>query len=252
MSQISVCIPTYEYKGDGVKYLDALFSTLAIQTFQDFDVVISDHSLDDEIMNFCRDCDYDFEITYIRNPNGRGYLAPNTDCALENADGKILKLIYQDDIFVDNQALEKINDAFVPGVKWLLHGFTHTTDGVETHRDCIPQWSPRMLEGDNLLGSPSCTAFLKGSYLGMDHDLNLLVDTELYHRQRIQFGLPAIVEDVLIANREHDNRTSSAHTKYDASISDSSRTWLVNKAEVEHVYKKHAEFFVDRRYPDED
>ena len=251
MSQISVCIPTYEYKGDGIKYLSELFDSLAQQTFQDFDVVISDHSQDDVIMEWCCHCHYDFDITYIENPNGRGYLAPNTDCALENAEGKILKLIYQDDIFVDNQALEKINDAFVPGVKWLLHGFTHTTDGVETHRDCVPQWSPRMLEGDNLLGSPSCTAFLKGSYLGMDHDLNLLVDTELYHRQRIQFGLPAIVEDVLIANREHDNRTSSAHTKYDATISDSSRTWMVNKAEVEHVYKKHAEFFVDRRYPDE-
>ena len=251
MSQISVCIPTYEYNGKGVQYLTELFDSLACQTFQDFDVVISDHSKDDVIMEWCRNCPYDFEITYISNPNGRGYLAPNTDCALENAEGKILKLIYQDDIFVNNQALEKINEAFVPGVKWLLHGFTHTTDGVETHRDCVPRWTPKMLEGDNLLGSPSCTAFLKGSYLGMDHDLNLFVDTELYHRQRIQFGLPAIVEDVLIANREHDNRTSSAHTKYDATISDSSRTWLVNKKEIEHIYNKHSEFFVDRRYPDE-
>jgi len=251
MSQISVCIPTYEYKGNGVQYLSELFNSLAVQTFQDFDVVISDHSKDDVIMDWCRHCHYDFDITYIKNPNGRGYQAPNTDCALENAEGKILKLIYQDDIFVDNQALEKINDAFVPGVKWLLHGFTHTTDGVETHRDCVPQWSPRMLEGDNLLGSPSCTAFLEGSYLGMDHELKLLIDTELYHRQRMKFGFPAIVKDILIANREHDNRMSASGVNYDATISDSSRTWLVNKAEVEHIYNKHSEFFVDRRYPDE-
>ena len=251
MSQISICIPTYEYKGKGIEFLAELFDSIERQTFTDFDIVISDHSKDDVIQEWCRHCHYDFDITYIRNTNGRGYLAPNTDCALENAEGKILKLIYQDDIFVDNQALEKINEAFVPGVKWLLHGFTHTTDGVETHRHCVPQWSPRMLEGDNLLGSPSCTAFLRGSYLGMDHDLNLLVDTELYHRQRIQFGLPAIVEDVLIANREHDNRTSSSLTKYDASISDSSRTWLVNKAEIEHIYKKHSDYFVTRKYPDE-
>ena len=251
MSEISVCIPTYEYNGEGVRYLDELFFTLSIQTFQDFDVVISDHSKDDEIMNYCRDCDYDFDITYIRNPNGRGYQAPNTDCAIENAEGRILKLIYQDDFFVSENALQKIKDAFVPGVKWLLHGFTHSTDGVETHRDCVPKWTPRMLEGDNLLGSPSCTAFLKGSYLGMDNEIKLLIDTELYHRKRMRFGLPVIVEDILIANREHDNRMSSSGINYDATISDSSRTWLVNKKELEHIYNKHSEFFVDRRYPDE-
>ena len=58
MSEISVCIPTYEYKGEGVKYLNELFKSLSIQTFQDFDVVISDHSKDTEIMNFCRECNY--------------------------------------------------------------------------------------------------------------------------------------------------------------------------------------------------
>ena len=48
---------------------------------------------------------------------------------------KLLKLIYQDDIFVDDNALQKIHDSFESGAKWLIHGFTHTTDGVETHRE---------------------------------------------------------------------------------------------------------------------
>lgn len=251
MSEISVCIPTYEYKGDGVKYLRELFDSLSVQTFKDFDIVISDNSKDNVIMDWCRDCNYDFDITFIQNSTGRGYQGPNTNCALENAEGRILKLIYQDDIFVDNQALQKIYDAFVPGVKWLVHGFTHTTDGIETHRDCMPKWTPRMLEGDNLMGSPSCTAFLNGYYLGMDSKIKLLIDTELYHRQRMEFGLPVIIEDILIANREHENRISASGVNYDATISDSSRTWLVNKKEIEHIYNKHANFFESRKYPDE-
>ena len=227
MSEITVCIPTYEYKGRGVEFLAELFDSLERQTFTDFD------------------------ITYIGNPNGRGFQAPNTDCAIENAEGKIIKLIYQDDIFVDENALQKIYDSFKSGAKWLIHGFTHTTDGVETHRDCAPKWSPRMLEGDNLLGSPSCTAYLNGSYLGMDDEMKLLIDTELYHRMRMKHGMPSMLDDVLIANREHDNRTSSSGVNYDATISDSSRTWLVNKAEIEHIYKKHSDYFVTRKYPDE-
>ena len=108
-----------------------------------------------------------------------------------------------------------------------------------------------MLEGDNLLGNPSGTAFLNGTYDGMDEILNLLIDTELYHRMRVKHGMPAIIDDVLTANREHDNRTSSGGIDYNATISDSSRTWLVNKEEIDHIYQKHSEFFVTRKYPDE-
>ena len=38
MSEISICIPTYEYGGDGVKYLSELFDTLRVQTLQDFNI----------------------------------------------------------------------------------------------------------------------------------------------------------------------------------------------------------------------
>ena len=108
-----------------------------------------------------------------------------------------------------------------------------------------------MLEGDNLLGSPSCTAYLNGTYLGMDGEIKLLIDTELYHRMRMKHGMPSMLDDILIANREHDARMSSGGVDYDATISDSSRTWLVNKAEIEHIYKKHSDYFLTRKYPDE-
>ena len=252
MSEISIALPVYEFKGDGVKYIDELFASLAKQSFTDFDVVISDHSKDDVIMEYLRDCEYDFDITYVKNPNGRGFQAPNTDCAIEHAEGRIIKLIYQDDLFVDNDALQKIYDAIENGAKWLIHGFTHTTDGVETHRDCAPKWSSRMLEGDNLLGSPSCTAYLNGTYLGMDHEMKLLIDTELYHRMRMEHGMPVMLDDVLIANREHENRTSASGIAYDKVLQcEDGRSWLVNSEELDRIYRIHNRFLVTREYPDE-
>lgn len=254
MSEISVCIPTYEYKGEGVKYLNELFKSLLTQTFQDFDVVISDHSKDNEIMNFCRECDYDFQITYIRNSNGRGFQAPNTNCALENAEGKIIKLIYQDDIFMNDKALEKIKNAFdISGCKWLFHGFTHTINGVETHRDCIPFWADMTLEGNNYLGSPSCIAILNDAKMYMDEKLKLLIDTELYHRMRIEYGMPMIISDVLIANREHDGRMSASGIDYNSvCFAPSGKQWLVNIQELEYVKLKHSEFLRTGKYTDED
>jgi glycosyltransferase involved in cell wall biosynthesis len=253
MSEISVCIPTYEFRGKGVKFLSELFESLKNQTFQDFDIVISDHSKDQEIMNFCRDCDYNFEITYIKNANGRGYQAPNTNCTLENAEGRILKLIYQDDIFINNKALEKIKNAFdISKCKWLFHGFTHTNDGIKTHRDCIPKWTDMMLEGRNLLGSPSCVAMLNECKMYMDENIKLLIDTELYHRMRFVYGMPEIISDVLIANREHDGRTSVSGIQYDMQIDHPEGGWMVNRFELEYVMEKHKEFCNGgRKYPDE-
>lgn len=253
MSEISVCIPTYEYNGEGVKYLDELFESLSTQTFQDFDVVISDHSQDELIINYCRDTEYNFEITYIQNSNGRGYQSTNTNCALENAEGKILKIIYQDDLFVDDQALEKIKNAFdETNCKWLFHGFTHTTDGIETHRDCVPRWTDMMLEGRNLLGSPSCVAMLNECKMYMDENIKLLIDTELYHRMRMEHGVPEIISDILIANREHSGRTSSSGINYDAQIDHPEGGWLVNRSELEYIEAKHKTFCRGgRKYPDE-
>ena len=192
MSEISVCIPTYEYKGEGVKYLNELFKSLSIQTFQDFDVVISDHSKDTEIMNFCRECDYDFEITYIRNENGRGYQSTNTN------------------------------------------------------------WTEMMLEGNNHLGRPSCVAFLNEYVMNMDENIKLLIDTELYHRMRMEHGIPEFISDILIANREHDNRVSAGGIDYNAVIQGSDgKQWVVNREELQHVYEKHKDFFILKKYPDE-
>ena len=252
MSEISICIPTYEYGGDGVKYLSELFDTLRVQTLQDFNIVVSDHSIDDEIYDFCKKSGEEFEITYVRNHYGRGYQSPNTNCAINIASGRIIKLIYQDDIFVDPQALQKLKERFDSGCKWLLHGFTHTTDCIETHRDCAPKWTERMLEGNNQLGSPSCVAFLRESKMEMDEEIKLLIDTDLYHRMRMEYGMPEIMDDVLIANREHDNRVSGGGVDYDTMLEDSTgKRWVVNSKELEHLYKKHSDFFKTRKYPDE-
>jgi glycosyltransferase involved in cell wall biosynthesis len=253
MSEISVCIPTYEYKGDGVKYLSDIFEGLRKQTFQDFEIVIADHSKDDEIRNYCFEQSEDFPITYMKNPNDRGYQASNINCVIENAESRIIKLILQDDIFVDDRALEKIKNAFdETECKWLVHGFTHTTDGVETHRDCVPEWADMLLEGNNLLGSPSCIALLNESRIYLDRQLKLLVDTEFYHRMRMEHGLPHIISDVLIANREHEGRTSASGIDYDAILEGSDgRKWMVNGAEVQYIHKKHSDFLKIRRYPDE-
>ena len=116
----------------------------------------------------------------------------------------------------------------------------------------MPEWADMLLEGNNLLGSPSCIALLNESRIYLDRQLKLLVDTEFYHRMRMEHGLPHIISDVLIANREHEGRTSASGIDYDMILEGSDgRKWMVNGAEVQYIHKKHADFLKIRRYPDE-
>ncbi len=252
MTEISICIPTYEFKGDGVKYLSELFDTLRVQTFQDFNIVVSDHSVDDEIHDFCKKSSEEFEIIYIRNQYGRGNLGPNTNVAMEHGTGRILKVVYQDDLFVNKEALQILKDAYDSGCKWAFNSFCHTKDGTNTFREVVPRWCDKMLEGRNLLGNPSCVSLLNSCKMYMSEDLNLLVDTDFYHRMRMKHGLPYIIEDVLTATREHENRTSASRIVYDYQINHPEGGWIVNKAELDLLHSTYKEFFEGgEKYPDE-
>jgi len=252
MSEISICIPTYEFKGDGVKYLSELFDTLRVQTFQDFNIVVSDHSVDDEIHDFCKEKSELFEIIYIRNQYGRGNLGPNTNVAMEHGTGRILKVVYQDDLFVNIHALQILKNAYDAGCKWAFNSFCHTKDGTLTFRDVVPRWCDKMLEGRNLLGNPSGVSLLNSCKMYMSEDLNLLVDTDFYHRMRMKHGLPYIIKDVLTATREHENRTSASRIVYDYQINHPEGGWIVNKAELDLLHSTYKEFFEGgEKYPDE-
>ncbi len=51
--RVSVAVPTFEYYGRGVEVLDDMFRTISTQTLKEVEVVISDHSVNDDIQNYC-------------------------------------------------------------------------------------------------------------------------------------------------------------------------------------------------------
>ena len=161
-------------------------------------------------------------------------------------------MVYQDDLFVNKDALQILKDAYDTGCKWAFNSFCHTKDGTLTFRDVVPRWCDKMLEGRNLLGNPSGVSLLNSCKMYMSEDLNLLVDTDFYHRMRMKHGLPYIIKDVLTATREHENRTSASRIVYDHQINHPEGGWVVNKAELDLLHSTYKEFFEGgEKYPDE-
>ena len=105
--KLSIAIPTWESHGRGVEFINDLLRTIEIQTFKDFEVCISDHSLNDEVMNEVKQFEDKFKIVYEKNSQDRGNGPANTNKAIHMCSGDIIKVMFQDDFFMMMKHLKK-------------------------------------------------------------------------------------------------------------------------------------------------
>lgn len=213
--KINICIPTWEQYGLGSKFISHLFETLKSQTYKNFDVIISDHSIDKTIYDVIKMYENDFEIKYFLNSNNRGNSPANTNNAIKKADGDIVKIMFQDDFFYDNKALELINESFEKEkCNWLVVGCNHFDNQNNSFFNFMtPKWNDKILFGVNTISSPSVLAFSNLQELFFDEKLTMLMDCEYYHQLFLKFGLPKILQNCLVTNRIHPNQISKLYNK---------------------------------------
>ena len=251
MPKFSIAIPTHDRGENGPKWMGELLDSLKKQTFRDFDIVVSDQSKNDKILNVCKEYSDDFEFTYVRYEGD--IPCENINVGLNECKGDIIKMMFSDDVIIDSKALEIINNTYeTTDYKWAFSGFCGTKDGINTYDHRVPRWTEHTLEGRNLLSSPSVVSFLNDCKVEFDENLKLLLDVDFYHRMRINNGKPCIIPEVLVANRDHDDRISSdATSNYDCVYEHPEGGWLMNSKELKYVTEKYSNFFPHRKYPDE-
>ena len=208
MSKISICCPIYTMKGKTAeKFLVEYFSHLMYQTFKGFDIVISDQSEGDNLKVICDTFSHVLDIKYFKNTSGKKNAANNVNNAVRHATGDIIKLLYMDDFFVDQDALLKIINAFErtsPDGKWLISGFTHSNEDRTQFFDTRKPWyGNKYVNGDNTTGNPSNYAVRRECAIEMDDDLLWIVDGEYFYRSYYYHGDPIMLDDVLVCFREH-------------------------------------------------
>ena len=210
----SVAIPVYEYYGRGVEFLDDMFRTIASQTLKDVEVVVSDHSLNDDIELYCYENEHDLNIKYVHNENLRGNPSVNTNNAIDHCSGDIIKIFQQDDFFYDTEALEIMyNEMTNSSAKWFVCGATHTRDdGHNFFNPMLPRWDDKMIyePGYNYIGGVSVTSIKKEVKVRYDTELKMLLDVDFYYHNMLEYGMPIMYQDVLIANRVRDTDTLMA------------------------------------------
>lgn len=199
----SICIPTYEMNGRGVDYLRFSFDCLKNQTFLDFEVVVSDHSIENEIALLCEEYAKFLSITYFKNTFKRGSSSANINLAILNAKGLWLKILFQDDYLLGNNSLEIAHSALNNNPnKWFACATEHTQDGITLNRAHYPSYHSEIHFGRNTIGAPSNIIYPNDSNPELfDEKLIWFMDVELYKRLELRYGYPMLTNEILVVNR---------------------------------------------------
>lgn len=207
--KISIAIPTYEYNGKGEELLEFSFRQMEIQTFKDFDVVISDHSEDSTLETLCNKWKDKLDIKYFKNPEKRGNPASNLNSAIRNSTGEWIKILCQDDYLMYEDSLEKTYSGFIDSVNWMATSYIHTKDKLNYFGYHCPVINPNLLVV-NTIGTPSCVAIRNLPNIPeVDENLKYAYDCEFYFRFWKQYGVPKFLVDVTIANYIWENSMTS-------------------------------------------
>jgi len=212
--KVSVCIPTWEQYGFGSIFLKQLLDTLDMQDYRNFEVVISDHSVNDDIKKLTKEYSKTLDISYIKNENNRGNSPSNTNNSIKHANGEIVKIMFQDDFFINNKSLSIIVKSFDSNeVMWVVNGCNHTNDGINFYNEMTPSWNDNIIFGQNTISSPSVLSFINQNINFFDENLVMLMDCEYYYKLYLKHGEPKIIDEILVCNRMHQHQISSNYKK---------------------------------------
>ena len=234
--KISIAVPTWESYGRGAEFLDDLIRTVEIQTLTDWEIIVSDQSEDNQVKNVVKFYEKKgVNIKHIRNKDKRGNISFNINNAIDHCNGEIVKVLFQDDFFYDDEALEKIYNSLIESDRdWLVCGCNHTqNDGHDFYWTMMPGWNDDILRGVNSISSPSVLAFKNNKVLErFDENVRMMMDVEMYYHLNKNHGQPFYLMDDLITNRVHSEQLSSKIN------GDTDRDDII-KTEINYCIEKH-------------
>lgn len=226
----SIAIPTYEMRGNGVDFLEFSFQKIHTQSFKDFEVIISDHSINQDIQILCNKWSNRMNIQYYKNDSKRGSSSSNINNAVSKCKGEWVKILFQDDFLFEYDSLEKIYNHINknPNISWIATACEHSNDGLNFYRPFYPKWNEDIQYGNNTLSSPSVISF-KNKFednILFDENLIWLMDVDFYKRMYDLYGEPAYISDINVVNRTWGSRLSDT---IDDSLKNNELKFLVKK-----------------------
>lgn len=184
---ISICIPAYKR----VTFLQRLLDSVAIQSFRDFEVILTDDSPGTEVSELVKQYVDKFPIIYHKNPAALG-TPENWNEGVRRASGKWIKLMHDDDWFSGPGSLQQFADATHqhPEVDFFFSAYSNVFEGTGRTQLVLANLfrrkqlmrNPVTLFSKNIIGPPSVTMYRHEKELVYDKTTKWVVDIDFYIR----------------------------------------------------------------------
>ena len=185
MATISICIPAFKR----TDFLKRLLDSVAIQTYQDYDVIVSDDSASEEVEALCNSYLGRMNLKYYKNSPALG-TPENWNEAIRKATGNWIKLMHDDDWFADCTSLQKFANAIDKSADFVFAAYNNVFEDTgakkvilsNSFRQRAMLKNPVTLIADNIIGPPSVVMHRNDQKHWYDKNVKWVVDMEFYIR----------------------------------------------------------------------
>lgn len=228
---ISICIPAYK----NVVYLERLLRSIQSQTFQDFEVVVTDDSPDTAVRELTDRYQSLLPIRYFRNEIALGSPA-NWNAAIAHAQGQWIKIMHDDDWFADEQSLALFANAiqqakasfiFSSFVNVQLETGEERPFVISNTQEKMLRQNPLYLFRTNYIGHPSTTIIKNELAQWFDESIKWVVDFEFYIRVLRQHSFYAIKQPLIHIGIGSEQITQASFRKREVELPEN--FYLLNK-----------------------
>ena len=213
---ISICIPAYK----NVHYLQRLLQSISIQTFKDFEVIITDDSPNDDVEQMVGK-QQNLKVEYHKNNPAQG-MPCNWNYSISKAKGEWIKIMHDDDWFSSPDSLQKFSDATLNSSKSFIFSAykdVHTHSGKEVNEFFEPSKKvlldedPLNLFSLNVIGHPSTIMHKKDTAILYDPQFKWVVDIDFYIRYLQKYPGYEYIPEMLVNIGIDENQLSAQYYK---------------------------------------
>jgi len=153
------------------------------------------------IKNLCDEYKDKLDIHYHRTEVvGSSY---NTNNAIRNAQGKLIKILFEDDFLYHENALKDVVENFdLEKDTWMITACEHykESEGV-FYKPFYPVYNDKIHLGENTISAPSVLTIKNNNPVFFDEKLIWFMDCDYYKRCYEKFGPPKILNKINVVNR---------------------------------------------------
>jgi len=214
---ISICIPAYK----NVTFLKRLLDSICLQTYRSFEVIISDDSPDGEVEQLVENYEGQLPfIYYVRNQPAKG-MPENWNNAISFARGEWIKIMHDDDWFLNEQTLAKFAEKINTEADFIFSNYENTflnqqDEIVKKVPMVFPKYrlsaiaqEPLLLLADNKVGPPSVCMVRASVGARYDTRLRWRVDIDYYKAVLSENSKMELLEDLLVGVGMNENQVTN-------------------------------------------